>query len=280
MVVSVAVNVGTISRRVRLREASASKPSMKCRKRIRRCQNRGLTLVWGFRCQGVSAGRRRFFLRQFDPLSSPRPALRSGRRAQVRSRLVVAPTLRHARPLLGRADDQRGARFRGADQSRHNLVFGGSKNPNHDAAMRIGSEAPKRRTHSSNRHESQGTCRESDDSSSTSSRISSEISERRYHRARTAPSVLLKLPAQALTPALAPDCAICFAICRHCAVAIPPVSNYPLSIGISAMRARPQWRDDTTCFHRQRLITVCLMSVRTGLVAQQQKLHHSTVCAA
>ena len=112
MVVSVAVNVGTISRRVRLREASASKPSMKCRKRIRRCQNRGLTLVWGFRCQGVSAGRRMFFLRQFDPLSSPRPALRSGRRAQVRSRLVVAPTLRHARPLLGRADDQRGARFR------------------------------------------------------------------------------------------------------------------------------------------------------------------------
>ena len=51
MVVSVAVNVGTISRRVRLREASASEPSMKCRKRIRRCQNRGLTLplgsVWG-----------------------------------------------------------------------------------------------------------------------------------------------------------------------------------------------------------------------------------------
>ena len=28
----------------------------------------------------------------------------------------------------------------GADQSRHNLVFGGSKDPNHDAAMRIGSE--------------------------------------------------------------------------------------------------------------------------------------------
>jgi hypothetical protein len=26
---------------VRLREASASEPSMKCRKRIRRCQNRG-----------------------------------------------------------------------------------------------------------------------------------------------------------------------------------------------------------------------------------------------
>src|SRR5437868_5207268 len=47
MVVSVAVNVGTISRRVRLREASASEPSMKCRKRIRRCQNRGVTLPPG-----------------------------------------------------------------------------------------------------------------------------------------------------------------------------------------------------------------------------------------
>jgi hypothetical protein len=47
MVVSVAANVGTISRRARLREASASKPPMKCRNRIRRCQNRGLTLPPG-----------------------------------------------------------------------------------------------------------------------------------------------------------------------------------------------------------------------------------------
>jgi hypothetical protein len=51
MVVSVAVNVGMISRRVRLREASASEPSMNCRKRIRRCQNRGVTVppgsAWG-----------------------------------------------------------------------------------------------------------------------------------------------------------------------------------------------------------------------------------------
>src|SRR5262245_53016607 len=36
----------------------------------------------------------------------------------------------------------------GADLSRHNLVFGGSKDPNHDAVMRIGSEAPRQRTHS------------------------------------------------------------------------------------------------------------------------------------
>lgn len=40
----------------------------------------------------------------------------------------------------------------GRDQSRHNLVFGGSKDPNHDAVIRIGSEAPKRRTHSPFRH--------------------------------------------------------------------------------------------------------------------------------
>src|ERR1700674_4498387 len=36
--------VGTRFRQARLREASASEPSMKCRKRIRRCQNRGVTL--------------------------------------------------------------------------------------------------------------------------------------------------------------------------------------------------------------------------------------------
>jgi hypothetical protein len=52
----------------------------------------------------------------------------------------------------------RGSPLSGAVQSRHNLVSG---NLNHDAVMRIGSEAPKRRTHSSNRHESQGACRES-----------------------------------------------------------------------------------------------------------------------
>ena len=47
MVVSVAVNVGKISRRVRLREASASELPMNCRKPIRRCQNRGVTLPPG-----------------------------------------------------------------------------------------------------------------------------------------------------------------------------------------------------------------------------------------
>jgi hypothetical protein len=74
----------------------------------------------------------------FVPTRTPLTSMR----AQKLSRLAVAPTLRS--PLSG------------AVQSRHNLVFGRSKDPNHDAVMRIGSEAPKRRTHSSIRRISQG----------------------------------------------------------------------------------------------------------------------------
>jgi len=77
------------------------------------------------------------------------------------SRLAGAPTfprtLALARPCLDSSEhggtlDTVGMTIRGepafgrADQSRHNLVFGESKDPNHDAAMRIGSEAPRRRT--------------------------------------------------------------------------------------------------------------------------------------
>src|ERR1019366_5777098 len=44
-------NGGTRSRQARLREASASKPLMTCRKAIRRCQNRGVAIpsgsAWG-----------------------------------------------------------------------------------------------------------------------------------------------------------------------------------------------------------------------------------------
>src|SRR5712671_1329405 len=50
-VVNVAEKIGTRFWQVRLREASASEPLQKCRKRIRRCRNRGLTLrpgsAWG-----------------------------------------------------------------------------------------------------------------------------------------------------------------------------------------------------------------------------------------
>ena len=47
MVVSVAETSGPDPGRQGLREASASEPPMKCRKRIRRCQNRGVTLPPG-----------------------------------------------------------------------------------------------------------------------------------------------------------------------------------------------------------------------------------------
>ena len=47
VVVSVAETSGRRSRQARSREASASKPLQKCRKRIRRCQNRGMTLPPG-----------------------------------------------------------------------------------------------------------------------------------------------------------------------------------------------------------------------------------------
>jgi hypothetical protein len=47
MVVSIAETSGRRSRQARSREANASEPSMNCRKEIRRCQNRGLTLPPG-----------------------------------------------------------------------------------------------------------------------------------------------------------------------------------------------------------------------------------------
>jgi hypothetical protein len=83
-------------------------------------------LVWGIFCQEVWVGRRIFSFVSFFARSE-------------------GPFLRLVR---SRDDDQRGARLQGAEQSRHNLVFGGSKDPNHDAVIRIGSEAPRRRTHS------------------------------------------------------------------------------------------------------------------------------------
>ena len=102
---------------------------------------------------------------------STRASLTSMRAEAVK--VGVAPTLRHASPLPSHtltassttaslnavAMTIRGSPLSGAVQSRHNLVSGRSKDPNHDAVMRIGSEAPKRRTHSSIRRESQGSSR-------------------------------------------------------------------------------------------------------------------------
>jgi hypothetical protein len=139
-----------------------------------------LRLVWGFRSQAEIYHLHLFL--SFVPslcstgaiIPSSRPALRSRRRAQKLSRLAVAPTLRHAPPLPGHTLTassttarlvrsgwrSEGSSLSGADQSRHNLVSGGPEDPNHDAAMRIGSEAPKRRTHSFPRHNSHGTNRD------------------------------------------------------------------------------------------------------------------------
>src|SRR5271166_4936299 len=73
----------------------------------------------------------------------------------------------------------------GRDQSRHNLVSGGSKDPNHDAVMRIGSEAPKRRTHSSIRHQSQGACRDSATSNRHRRSVTSMWTRPRYSALRS-----------------------------------------------------------------------------------------------
>ena len=101
-----------------------------------------------------------FFVRSESRSFVPTRASPS-RRAQELSRLAVAPTSWHAPPLPGHTLTassttarlvrpgwrSEGSSLSGADQSRHNLVSGGPKDPIHDAAMRIGSEAPKRRTH-------------------------------------------------------------------------------------------------------------------------------------
>ena len=112
-----------------------------------------------------------FFVRPGVPFLRPDPQYCKGRRAQELSRLAVAPTLRRTPPLpghaltassttartwCGRDDDQRGARFPGADQSRHDLVSGGSRTR---TMMHSCASAAKLRgggPHSVSRHESQG----------------------------------------------------------------------------------------------------------------------------
>ena len=108
------------------------------------------------------------FVRSESPFLRPDPQQRQAVARRSCPRLAVAPTFRHAsalaRPYLDSFEHDGtlgtigmtigGEPACGRDQSRHNLVFGGSKDPNHDAAMRIGSEAPGRRTHSTFRHDS------------------------------------------------------------------------------------------------------------------------------
>jgi hypothetical protein len=147
---------------------------MKCRKEIRRWQNRGVTLVWGLFCQGVSGGWRIFFAssvslfdreaRFFVPTRASLTLARAGA-VKVGRRTNLAACSALARPYLdgfehdgtlgvvGMTIREEPAFGRGSIAPQPCIRLG-PRTPNHDAAMRIGSEAPKRRTHSSSRHDS------------------------------------------------------------------------------------------------------------------------------
>src|SRR5262249_41913537 len=92
----------------------------------------------------------------------PDPRVDTSARAgavKVGRRTNLAACSAFARPHLDRFEHDgtlgaigmtiRGEPACGRDQSRHNLVFGGANEPNHESVKRTGSEAPKRRTHSS-----------------------------------------------------------------------------------------------------------------------------------
>ena len=132
----------------------------------------GAVFVNGFRRHSASLLLHRFLCSTSKPVSSSRRALRSRRRAQGPSRLAVAPTFPHAAPWPGhtltapsptarltRSGTIRGELAIGRGSSRRNLVFGRSSGPDHDAVMRIGGEAPRRRTHSRNRCQHHGLLR-------------------------------------------------------------------------------------------------------------------------
>src|SRR5436190_15879934 len=138
-------------------------------------------LVWALSRRGVSTGdrsthlfpssvslfdlRARFFVPTRTSLALARAeAVKVGRRTNLTTGSAVArphlDSFEHDGTLGAIGMTIGGEPACGRDQSRHNLVSGGSKDPNHDAVMRIGSEAPKRRTHSFPRHNSHGTNRD------------------------------------------------------------------------------------------------------------------------
>src|SRR6516225_1155913 len=135
----------------------------------------GSILSSGFRATNFLPFLIGFFVRPESLFLRPDPQYCKVGRAQELSRLAVALTFPRALRLPGHTltapstvarSDGVGMTIRGepafecAYQSRHNLVFGGSKDPNHDAVMRIGGEAPRRRTHSFPRHKSHDTSRD------------------------------------------------------------------------------------------------------------------------
>jgi hypothetical protein len=125
-------------------------------------------LYGAFFCQEALPERHRLFVRPGCPFLRPDPlfahvgARRSGqgwRHANLAACLCLCQAPHLAAPsttalLLRSYDDQRGARFRERISRATALYPVGPKKLNHDADMRIGSEAPRRRTHSSSRHNS------------------------------------------------------------------------------------------------------------------------------
>src|ERR1700693_1853599 len=104
-----------------------------------------------------------FLCSTWNPVSSPRPTRVGGRRAQGLSRSAVALAWRHAPSFPGRALTApstaarllwsglhvRGELAVGARGTRAATLYPvGRSDPNHDARMRIGGEAPRRWTHS------------------------------------------------------------------------------------------------------------------------------------
>jgi hypothetical protein len=114
----------------------------------------------------------RFFVRPGKPVSSSRPTnCRMLSCAGGCQGWPVAPTLpctsKVARPCLDSYEHDgtlgmvgstiaRGARCRARLLRAATLYSVGRNDPNHDARMRIGGEAPRRQAHSAQRHESQG----------------------------------------------------------------------------------------------------------------------------
>ena len=115
--------------------------------------------------RGSGPGARRRSGRVTDRLaghgSTPRVTSRNPEHTD-RSGVVLETRCRRGESISAAApltNNPRGARQLDAG-SRHNLVFGGSRqDPDHDAAMRIDGEAPGRQSHSQKRHRSQGSRR-------------------------------------------------------------------------------------------------------------------------
>jgi hypothetical protein len=140
-----------------------------------------LQLVWGFGCQAsprglislflfvsffVRSGSPRFFVPTHKSQTPSRAGVvKVGRRANVATRSIIA------RPHLDGPEHDgtldvvgmtlsRGARLLGARFAPHACIRRVPYDPNHDAVMRIGSEAPRRRTHSFGRHQSHAASRD------------------------------------------------------------------------------------------------------------------------